>query len=77
MPEQISSQELHTPSNDPNHLDVAPGVQLSQNQRTKVAIIIDLFQGKGSMSKLKDAFAEDGVYEDEFAISGGIEQVGK
>lgn len=76
MSAQITSQELHTPSNDPNSLDIAPGVTLSQNERHHVAVIIDLFQGKGSMAKLKDTFVQDAVYEDEFAISGGLEQVG-
>ena len=72
----ITPDELHRPSNDPNSLDVAPGVTLSQDERHGVAVIIDLFQGKGTMAKLKDVFDEHAVYEDEFAISGGIEQVG-
>lgn len=77
MSTQVPTSELHKPSNDPNTLDIAPGVDLSEVERNHVAVIIDLFQGKGSMAKLKDTFAENGVYEDEFAISGGIEQVGE
>lgn len=29
------------------------------------------------MSKIRDTFHPEGVYEDEFAKAGGIEQVGK
>merc|ERR1712232_532913 len=75
MSSSVTQQELHQPANDPAALNVAPGVDLSPSQRRHVAVIIDLFQGKGSMSKVRDNFAPQGVYEDEFAKAGGIDQI--
>lgn len=76
MSSSVSQQELHTPTNDPATLNVAPGVTLTDLQRQHVAVVLDLFQAKGTMAKIKDTFAQDAVYEDEFAKSGGIEQLG-
>lgn len=74
---QVTQEELHTLSNDPSTLNIASGVELTETQRRHVAVVLDLFQGKGSMSKIKDNFSEEGVYEDEFAKSGGIKEVGE
>ena len=76
MSAQVTSEELHTPTNDPTTLNIAPGVELDDTQRKHVAIVLDLFQAKGTMAKIKDNFVQDAVYEDEFAKSGGIEQFG-
>lgn len=77
MSAQVTQEELHKPSNDPSTLNIAPGVNLTDVQRKHVAVVLDLFQGKGSMSKINDNFSPDGVYEDEFAKAGGIEEVGE
>lgn len=76
MSSSVSQQELHTPTNDPATLNVAPGVTLTESQRQHVAVVLDLFQAKGTMAKINDNFSPDAVYEDEFAKSGGIEELG-
>ena len=77
MSTQVSSEDLHTPTNDPSTLNIAPGVELNETQRKHVAIVLDLFQAKGTMAKIKDNFVQEAVYEDPFAQSGGIEQFGE
>lgn len=76
MSAQVSSEELHTPTVDPSTLNIAPGVELNETQRKHVAIVLDLFKAKGTMAKLKDNFVQEAVYEDPFALSGGLEQFG-
>jgi len=75
MSSSVSQQELHTPTNDPATLKIAPGLTLSDLQRRHVAVVLDLFQAKGTMAKIKDNFSQDAVYEDPFAKSGGIEEL--
>jgi len=76
MSAQVSSEELHTPTVDPSTLNIAPGVELNETERKHVAIVLDLFKAKGTMAKLKDNFVQEAVYEDPFALSGGLEQFG-
>lgn len=72
----VSAQDVHTPSNDPATLNLAPGVHLTDLQRTHVAIVLDLWQRGGTMGKLTDNFAEDVMYEDHFAYCHNREELG-
>lgn len=53
----------------PNHIiinadvAVAPGVTVDEQRRKLVGVVLDLFQGKPSLYKMR-FFAEDAVYED-------------
>ncbi|GFZ49372.1 hypothetical protein JCM24511_07492 [Saitozyma sp. JCM 24511] len=60
----------------PSALHLAPGVTLTDLQRYHVAIVLDLFAAKGTLSKLDDNFSEDAVYEDLFASANNREEVG-
>ncbi|CAD6567863.1 MAG: hypothetical protein TREMPRED_004033 [Tremellales sp. Tagirdzhanova-0007] len=72
---QVTASELHTIDNDPSTLAIAQGVKLSDAQRKHVAVVLDLFQAKGTMAKLDDNFTENAVYEDLFASAKNREEV--
>ena len=74
---QVTASELHTIDNDPSTLAIAQGVKLSDAQRKHVAVVLDLFQAKGTMAKLDDNFTENAVYEDLFASAKNREEVGE
>ena len=75
---QVTATELHTPTNSivevKQHL--APGVDLTDRQAYHVGVVLDIFQAKGTASKLNDAFSEDAVYVDKFAECKNREEIG-
>lgn len=77
----VTATELHTPSNSPSHLrstlTSADGSRLSERQARHLAIVLDLFQAKGTMAKVKDNFVEEAVYEDLFATCSNRDEVGQ
>lgn len=73
----VSQTDLRKPSNDPSTLDIASGVELTDQERHHVAVVLDLFQAKGTRAKLVDAFTEDAVYEDLFASCKNRDEVGE
>jgi hypothetical protein len=74
----VTSEELHKPTNTPSDVrsHLAQGVKLTDAQAYHVGVVIDFFQGKGTQSKLEDAFAEDAVYEDKFADCRNRDEIG-
>ena len=74
----VTSEELHTPTNTPAEVrsHLAPGVELTDAQAFQVGVVLDIFQGKGTQSKIDDAFTEDAVYEDKFADCKNREEIG-
>ena len=74
----VTAEELHTPTNTPSDVrsHLAPGVSLTDAQAFQVGVVIDIFQGKGTQSKLNDAFTEDAVYEDKFADCRNRDEIG-
>jgi hypothetical protein len=59
-------------------INVAPGCQEpTSTQKQQVGVVLDLFQAKGTMAKLKDWLSDDAVYEDLFATTQGRDEVGK
>jgi hypothetical protein len=78
--EPVTSSDLHDPSNSPSHLQstlkTPDGSSLSDRQAKHLAIVLDLFQAKGTMAKLNDNFTKDAVYEDLFATCKNREEVG-
>lgn len=76
----VSATELHTPSNSPadlqSTLSTPVGTRLTDRQAQHLAIVLDLFQAKGTMAKLTDNFVEDAVYEDLFATCANRDEVG-
>jgi hypothetical protein len=78
--EPVTSSDLHDPSNSPSHLQstfkTSDGSSLSDRQAKHLAIVLDLFQAKGTMAKLNDNFTKDAVYEDLFATCKNREEVG-
>ncbi|ORY35397.1 hypothetical protein BCR39DRAFT_585037 [Naematelia encephala] len=73
---KVTSTELHSSANDPSTLNFAPGLSPTDLQRRHAAIVLDMFQAKGTMAKLRDNFSEDAVYEDLFASCKTREEVG-
>ena len=73
---KVSAAELHEPTNDPSTLTISPGVPLTETQRRHVAIVLDIFQAKGTMAKFDDNFTQDAVYEDLFASAKDRQEVG-
>ena len=72
----VTSAELHETNNDPSSLKIASGVKLSSIQRKHVAVVLDLFQAKGTMAKIKDTFSVNAVYEDLFASCKNRDELG-
>lgn len=62
---EIQNKDIHT----------APGVTLTDTQRYHVGLVLDLFQAKGTTTKLTQGFTEDAVYEDAFATAKNREEV--
>lgn len=77
MSDQVSATDLHTLVNDPSTIQSAPGVSLTDLQKKHVAVVLDMFQAKGTMAKLTDNFTDDAVYEDLFATCKNRTEVGK
>jgi hypothetical protein len=75
MSQSISSTELHTIQN--TQINTAPGITLTDLQKRHVGLVLDIFQAKGTMSKLQDGFTDDAVYEDHFATCKNREEVGR
>jgi hypothetical protein len=76
MSETVTHADLHEPANDPSTLNIAPGVTLTDLQRRHVALVLDLFQGKGTMAKINENFDDEVVYEDHFATARNKEEFG-
>jgi hypothetical protein len=78
--EPVTTSDLHTPSNSPSHLQetlhTPDGRSLTDLQARHLAIVLDLFQAKGTMAKINDNFTEDAVYEDLFATCKNRDEVG-
>ncbi|WVQ73028.1 hypothetical protein IAR50_002591 [Cryptococcus sp. DSM 104548] len=72
----VSAASLHTLTNDPSTLTLSPGVKPTDLQRQHIAVVLDLFQAKGTKAKLDDNFIQDSVYEDLFASCKNREEVG-
>lgn len=62
---EIQNKDIHT----------AAGITLTETQRYHVGLVLDLFQAKGTMTKLTQGFTEDAVYEDAFATAKNREEV--
>lgn len=59
--------ELKLESTD---IKTAPGVELSSDQRTIVASVLDLFAGRPSLAKLQ-LWKDDGVFSDPITVAKG------
>lgn len=62
--------ELKLESTD---LHPAPGVELSGQQRTIIASVLDLFSGRPNLAKLQ-LWADDAVFSDPLTIAQGRKQ---
>lgn len=51
-------------------IKTAPGVELSSEQRTLVASVLDLFAGRPSLAKLQ-LWKDDGVFSDPITVAKG------
>ncbi|KAK8854908.1 hypothetical protein IAR55_003647 [Kwoniella newhampshirensis] len=65
----ISAESLSKFYNDPNKIDADPSLPLTDLHRQHVALVLDLFQGHGTMTKIENGFVEDAVYEDPVAYA--------
>jgi hypothetical protein len=78
--EPVTNSDLHTPTNSPSHLQTTyktpDGTSLSDRQAQHLAIVLDLFQAKGTMAKMNDNFTNDAVYEDLFASCKNRDEIG-
>jgi hypothetical protein len=79
--EPVTKSDLHEPSNSPSSLQAlkptdGSSTSLSDRQARHFAIVLDLFQAKGTMAKIKDNFTENAVYEDLFATCKNRDEVG-
>ncbi|OCF37794.1 hypothetical protein I317_07521 [Kwoniella heveanensis CBS 569] len=75
----ISSASLKELHNDPSSLTIDPSVEaqgkLTLQHREHIALVLDLFQGHGTMSKIVEGFTEDAGYEDPVAYAKNREEV--
>lgn len=78
--EPVTTSDLQTPVNVPSDLQQSlatpDGSKLSERQAKHLAIVLDLFQAKGTMAKMNDNFTEDAVYEDLFASCKNRDEIG-
>jgi hypothetical protein len=78
--EPVTTSDLHRPYNSPSDLQSTLKTRdeqsLSERQAKHLAIVLDLFQAKGTMGKMNDNFTEDAVYEDLFATCKNRDEVG-
>jgi hypothetical protein len=79
--EPVTPSDLHEPSNSPSVLQATlstpNGDRLTERQATHLAIVLDLFQAKGTMAKMNVYFTEHAVYEDLFASCKNRDEVGE
>jgi hypothetical protein len=79
--EPVTTSDLYTPTNSPselqNTLKTPNGQSLSERQAKHLAIVLDLFQAKGTMAKMNDNFTPDAVYEDLFASCKNRDEIGE
>ena len=76
----VTTSDLYTPTNSPQELrslKTRDGQSLSERQAKHLAIVLDLFQAKGTMAKMNDNFTEDAVYEDLFASCKNRDEIGE
>ncbi|WWC63159.1 uncharacterized protein I303_105759 [Kwoniella dejecticola CBS 10117] len=64
----VSASSLGELHNDPSQLVYDPSLNLSERHLRHAALVLDIFQGKGTMTKINDNFTEDSIYEDPVAI---------
>ena len=71
-----SSSSIHEITN--TQITVSPGCpEPTSTQKQQIGVVLDLFQAKGTMAKLKDWLSDDAVYEDLFATCEGRDEVGE
>jgi hypothetical protein len=78
--EPVTTSDLYTPTNSPHDLQslkTRDGQSLSERQAKHLAIVLDLFQAKGTMAKMNDNFTSDAVYEDLFASCKNRDEIGE
>jgi len=79
--EPVTTSDLYSPTNSPSDLQstlkTPDGQTLSERQAKHLAIVLDLFQAKGTMAKMNDNFTEDAVYEDLFASCKNRDEIGE
>ncbi|WVW85774.1 hypothetical protein I302_107812 [Kwoniella bestiolae CBS 10118] len=73
--QQVSAQSLSNLSNDPSLLSYDPSLILEKRHLDHAALVLDIFQGKGTMTKIVEGFAEDSCYEDPVAYAKNREEV--
>ncbi|WWC93644.1 hypothetical protein V866_000479 [Kwoniella sp. B9012] len=73
--QQVSASSLSTLSNDPSSLSCEPSLKLEKRQLDHAALVLDIFQGKGTMTKIVEGFTEDSCYEDPVAYAKNREEV--
>ena len=66
--DEVTFEELSQTAVDPATLNIAAGVALTDLQRRHVAVVLDLWQRRGTRAKLEENFVEDVLYEDHFAV---------
>jgi len=78
--EPVTNSDLHTAVNSPSELQstlsTSDGTKLSERQAQHLAIVLDLFQAKGTMAKMNDNFTNDAIYEDLFASCKNRDEIG-
>ncbi|WWC90867.1 uncharacterized protein L201_005804 [Kwoniella dendrophila CBS 6074] len=67
-----SLSELH---NDPSLLKYDESLGLSKQHLEHAALVLDIFQGKSTMTKIVNGFTEDSCYEDPVAFAKNREEV--
>jgi hypothetical protein len=76
----LSQEALHQPATDARSLlalTTPDGKRLNELQAKHVAVVLDMFQAKGTMGKLNDNFTENSIYEDLFATCKDRHEIGR
>jgi hypothetical protein len=68
-----SSQDFGQVKLESTNIKTASGVDLSNDQRTLVSVVLDLFAGRPSLAKLQ-LWSDDGVFQDPITIAEGRKQ---
>ncbi|WWC71692.1 uncharacterized protein I206_105650 [Kwoniella pini CBS 10737] len=71
----VSASSLGELHNDPSKLSYDPTLKLSKRHLEHAALVLDIFQGKGTMTKINNGFTEDSIYEDPVAIGHDRQEV--
>ncbi|WRT68259.1 uncharacterized protein IL334_005235 [Kwoniella shivajii] len=65
----ITKTTLSDLHNDPSSISVDPSLGLKKRHLEHVALVLDLFQGHGTMAKIENGFTDDACYEDPVAYA--------